>query len=259
MAERMIPDQSVRAEREQRGDGLCSPLASRAGDTLVGREELRAGARPGEAWVGEGSRREESPTSKAPGAKRRVESRRGKRAQRAARPKLHIDDGCMGGGGSIGYFEKSYTTERNNLYDNTGIDGTIDQNDPGNHGLDLSRHGLFYYSVMAAYPTEAHSNSLGVSNVMGPRSMVFSQNVLDKTSSTTKWAMNWIHELGHGLGLGHPADNDNPSNIYTSMYQGLHNIVNYGTNSNARDYTDDPIPNGDEWQYVSDHLGEGLS
>ena len=47
--------------------------------------------------------RVESPTSKAPGAERKVESMRDKRAKRAASGKLHIDDGCMGGGEAIDY------------------------------------------------------------------------------------------------------------------------------------------------------------
>ena len=47
--------------------------------------------------------RVESPTSKAPGVKRKVESMRDKGAKRAASGKLHIDDGCMGGGEAIDY------------------------------------------------------------------------------------------------------------------------------------------------------------
>jgi len=44
-----------------------------------------------------------SATSKAPGAERKVESMRDKGAKRAASGKLHIDDGCMGGGEAIDY------------------------------------------------------------------------------------------------------------------------------------------------------------
>jgi len=47
--------------------------------------------------------RVESPTSKAPGAERKVESMRDKGAKRPASWKLHIDDGCMGRGEAMNY------------------------------------------------------------------------------------------------------------------------------------------------------------
>ena len=140
MAERMIPDQSVRAEREQRGDGLCSPLASRVGDTKVGWKN-RDGARPSVARVGVGTRRVETPTSKAVEEKRsfsRLESRRGKRAQRAARPKLHIDDGCMGGGGD-------YPNPQMTIIDPYSY---IDTKFNDQSSFDIKRENVFKYGVL---------------------------------------------------------------------------------------------------------------
>jgi len=101
-----IMSQMTRPEEGERGLGA----SHRRGGT--GRASYR---RPPEGLV-KALIRVESPTSKAPVAKRKVESMRDKGAKRTADRKLHIDDGCMGGGGSVRFDQEMTETEWNDYY-----------------------------------------------------------------------------------------------------------------------------------------------
>lgn len=176
---------------------------------------------------------------------------------------MHIDDGSMGGGGSINDFLEEITgEEENNLRLNTGLYGTIDPNAPGNHGFNqVNRKGIFHYCIVAHYLKDAHGY-LGFARTPGYSFEVYDQAIKYHEYSFAKV---FIHELGHNIGLCHPSDDSDPETIYTSMYSGNHQIVDYGIDEHARgkyyrypNWEIDAIPNGDEWQYVNENLAQGL-
>jgi len=163
-----------------------------------------------------------SATSKAPEVKRKVESMRDKGAKRAASGKLHIDDGCMGGGEDISFKNELTEDMEDYLYNNQGYDGT------GSFGFKPGRAGIFHYCIIACYNDGSH-DTLGESYTPSDEFQIFSQSVLDETSSTTKWSMNFMHELGHNLGLD--------DNTGKSMDQGLYDIVDYSDDADTTDDT----------------------
>jgi len=268
VAERMIPDQSVRAEREQRGDGLCSPLASRAGDTKVGWKK-RDGARPSVARVGVGTRRVETPISKAVEEKRsfsRLESRRGKQPKAAARPKLHIDDGCMGGGGDVN--DLIIPWDIDDMLTMFKLDMDSYFSGP-NGGFTTNRIGIFHYFICAhTHPdTTPESHKFGNTPTIktgDPRyqSVLFINSIKERfdeygVSYHSAVTQTFMHEFGRQCNLDNPADEpkygykENPD---TCMYYGLHCPPDYATNN---EYSQDAFGNrvGNEWQYLGNHLG----
>lgn len=125
------------------------------------------------------------------------------------------------------------------------------------HYFKTERHHIFHYCVSSHYYSAGH-NVFGVGLCPGNLFAIFGQAIEDYSSY---YAKHFIHELGHNFGLYHPSDNYNPTVMYTSMYQGVSNIVNYGTNPHAQSFylgVISEIPNGDEWQFVAEHMGDGL-
>ncbi len=159
--------------------------------------------------------RVESPTSKAPGAERKVESMRDKRAKRAASGKLHIDDGCMGGGEGIECTEHLYydPNEYWSLKDGTGDWDTPRRKDGSNNDFydykfdsnyfDPDRKGIFHYCIIASYIDVQGFDTNGVAEVNGPGGDDFTVGKSEISGGLTAFTKVWMHEFGHNLGLVH--------------------------------------------------------
>jgi len=122
---------------------------------------------------------------------------------------LHIDDGCMGGGGSLNDYEKeiecsTFGYEMNNLLANSGLDGT---RTTGNRGFNkASRDDCFHYCLFAdSYKSkELIKGTTGMGRTPGNVFMNFDGVILGGAKGQASWFM---HELGHNL-LG-----DDPSHL----------------------------------------------
>lgn len=195
---------------------------------------------------------------------------------------LHIDDGCMGGGESIGYpndgtlyFDSHSCSSDDDYFDFRGRDtnnnGKIDSTEEvinpstGDPYFKGERSTVFHYCIIANYVrAEGNTDRTGRAKPPGTQFMLADGNI----GSTDHFAKVFIHELGHNLGLKHPNNNDkmkdlNPLNDPdrdTSMYTGYATIVDYTTsNSQSRAFNENPLSNGKEWRYVSENLDNNLS
>jgi len=169
---------------------------------------------------------------------------------------LHIDDGSMGGGGPIPHADRLTQQIQNQLLNNNYGSGS-------NTGFDrAAREHIFHYAVFAHYNEDGDENAYGLGNNYGSFIRIYHEAV--GTDSTDN-AYNFMHELGHNLGLGHPSDNnDDDGNFWrwtieTCMYTGLHDNINYASSySKSRDANGNTIPNNNEWEYVKNHMAQSL-
>ncbi|MBD3408209.1 MAG: hypothetical protein GF411_18955 [Candidatus Lokiarchaeota archaeon] len=167
---------------------------------------------------------------------------RDKGAKRAASGKLHIDDGCMGGGEEIPY--DKYLTESEK--DNDIIPNYFKKLPDGSAS---NRNGIFFYCIMAylepdSDPDDSLSSTSSLGESSGSPIVIFNGNF----GTAGEISKTFMHELGHCLGLDHPSDNDefvrkrndwipfNELPITTSMYQGKFEY---------HDFTDD------EWEDIT--------
>ena len=180
---------------------------------------------------------------------------------------LHIDDGCMGGGEALtgSNFDNDVTdTEfKNNYYGNTAV-------------FNSNRHNIFRYCLIAPYHEGIYGESFPQTNPTtgrryshyGDRFIIADQEVRNEGlfDTETEWSMNFIHELGHGLGLAHPSDNDgnrqNDWDSITSMYTGIFDCVDYATSNSKGRAADKTNPYSDidvtnEWDAID--LAWGLN
>ncbi|MDG6225691.1 MAG: hypothetical protein QCI82_09280 [Candidatus Thermoplasmatota archaeon] len=112
---------------------------------------------------------------------------RDKGAKRPASWKLHIDDGCMGGGESILYDRDITESEFNTICQENFLE---------NQGVLHPRKNVFRYCVMAENNWEDTTGAA----VGGKTGYAFT--IAKNWMLTTRMeAANFMHELGHGLGL----------------------------------------------------------
>jgi len=217
-----------RAEEGQRGDGRWPPQARDTGRGM--RSRVEGNRRPPERSEGcvcgispqaEGVRTQSRRHLNAV----KVETGRGKGAKRLAGPKLHIDRGGMGGGGSLGFSHKytDYTT------DFQGWRTTYFRNENPN------RVGKFHWCLIGRYSDneegpfgEIERSNLGWAEQDSDSFFLAG----DKLYDPVDLAKTFMHELGHNLDLSHPPHTYTgigtvPSDAYTSMKQGYTEIVAY--------------------------------
>ena len=103
---------------------------------------------------------------------------------------LHIDDGCMGGGGSLNKFDEKFTDSvKNALSSNTYGTGS-------NRGFDHTKDN-FYYCVFAYKNKEGSSTAYGTAySVPGYYFVVYDANTNNRNQ---KQETEFMHELGHHL------------------------------------------------------------
>jgi len=159
-----------------------------------------------------------SATSKAPGVKRKVESMRDKGAKRPANRKLHIDDGCMGGGnGNIPHpadgkldWADGYVSA--DFYDYKGS-----QANPTQYFDWAARKDIFHYCIIAHQVTLLGDDADGWGE--GPQPTDPQGTIGGDDFSMTDVGNNqaelFMHELGHNLGL-----TDKPTKSGKAMYRG---------------------------------------
>ncbi|MFO8051127.1 MAG: hypothetical protein R6V01_05440, partial [Thermoplasmatota archaeon] len=134
-----------------------------------------------------------SATSKAPGAKRKVESMRDKGAKRAASGKLHIDDGCMGGGGEIIHYDSETDDNPNQPYDQLeSYKIYMDYFIHGDDRLKGDRYHLFHYCAIVNSFWSGYRGWAGSDDFYIAYSEHDGQNEIAST---------FMHELGHNLNL----------------------------------------------------------
>jgi len=111
----------------------------------------------------------------------KVETGRGQGAERPARPKLRIDRGGMGGGGSINdHTEKmSFSDIKSNYRNNNAF-------------FSSNRHNIFHYCFFA--DKDETGGGGGVGQFFGDTFCVYRGNI-----DSDKVAHVFIHELGHNL------------------------------------------------------------
>ena len=151
--------------------------------------------------------------------KSRVESMRDKGAQRAASWKLHIDDGCMGGGTEVRDEEKTSIEEidgdNNDIYDIKWGNGWDKNNDKvlnpdeitqlsGNR-FDVKRWGVFHYCLFAneAYHPSDKKTHLGIAEGSDPNSfyqddLIIGDGDITKNIGTIVNIMGWPYFLVTG-------------------------------------------------------------
>ena len=194
--------------------------------------------------------RVESPTSKAPGAKLKVESMRDKGAKRAASGKLHIDDGCMGGGEAVKHTRTLSENEfKKDLYNKVYN---------GNEGFTQNRKDIFHYCICA---DEIWTGRTG--RCSGDK-FVLAMSVCDNWPDDNIGS-HFMHELGHSIGL-HKSDfagidNDNSGDFWESDYSKYANYkscMNYRYQGNLVDYSDGTHGNNDYDDWGNLDLGENL-
>ena len=141
-----------------------------------------------------------SATSKAPGAKRKVESMRDKGAKRAANRKLHIDDGCMGGGNVI---PSTFS------YGGTNYDvSDCDVNNAKRIAIEDKFHD---YDSVFVY-------ACGVKKNDGSTGGICSDSYGAFFGSMGSRLISFAHEFGHCVGIGNQDDWDdgNSDEVYCS-------------------------------------------
>ena len=192
---------------------------------------------------------------------------RGKRAghwRAVVLSKLHIDDGTgdWSGGTSIPHDDETRWVSPGE--GSPALPG--DENDfldYKNNYFNTNRNGIFHYCLLVHEAYMVGRDYTSMAFTPGDDLMLGGTSGL----SNSELANVFMHELGHNLGLKHPTDNnDKPSNWkkITSMYTpaGSSSCVNYATNNpTSVSYisTPDSIPDGNEWKFVSEHMGDGLS
>jgi len=172
--------------------------------------------------------RVESPTSKAPVAKRKVESMRDKGAKRTADRKLHIDDGCMGGGKSVPFIEHFdwYPGHDDGMDElkwggDVNKNGVIDGSEKGEVGhFHFNRWHIFHYCLLGneRIGQKWYEDKEGIAERGGDDFALW----MDQIHTIKNEAQTFMHELGHNLDLGHCNDG------HCAMETGLHlNDVTY--------------------------------
>ena len=139
---------------------------------------------------------------------------------------LHIDDGCMGGGGTIiksqfDHISFGDETQGNNPHPEylNFHDDFKDNPNPNQDTFDDSRVDIFYYCVFA-HKTWAYVERDGVWSWRDDREGISSgADILISDSDLGNWlegdadyptdqAATFMHELGHRLGLSCPCPNE---------------------------------------------------
>jgi len=122
---------------------------------------------------------------------------------------LHIDDGCMGGGGSIGWNDNGFITsaEESSLYDSKGYDRT------GSFCFKPEHKGVFRYCILAEDTDgTAHGSAPGDDFTIGVKHF----------QSTLSFVHTFMHELGHNilgvLDINHQSLPDSWQHIYLSRW-----------------------------------------
>ncbi len=122
---------------------------------------------------------------------------------------LHIDDGCMGGGGSIGWDDNGFITsvEESSLYDSKGYDRT------GSFGFKPEHKGVFRYCILAEDTDgTAHGSAPGDDFTIGVKHF----------QSTLSFVHTFMHEPGHNilgvLDTNHQSLSDSWQYIYHSRW-----------------------------------------
>ena len=123
---------------------------------------------------------------------------RGKRAGRwraVVWPHLHIDDGSMGGGGTITHHDKFTDDVESDCKDNY---------------FSNERKGIFHYCVFAHKNKDGSNTKLGSADGPGYFFVIFDANSDD---GNKKQEIEFMHELGHNL-IGHwnPGNRDHNPN-----------------------------------------------
>jgi hypothetical protein len=173
----------------------------------------------------------------------------------------------MGGGGPIPHDDEIYydsTAGEPDYFDYRGRDtngnGRIDPAEETRY-FSGERSTIFRYCIISHYiRANGNIDRTGRSNTPGTQFMI-ADGKLSGVSST-EWAMNFIHELGHSLGLKHPSNNNhgsNPTDV-TSMYTGIYSYVNFATDNapHSRGFQEDSLTDGNEWRYISENLDDNL-
>ncbi|MBD3407139.1 MAG: hypothetical protein GF411_13555 [Candidatus Lokiarchaeota archaeon] len=157
---------------------------------------------------------------------------RDKGAKRAANRKLHIDDGCMGGGGSLGLYEEEIywqsggdTTRKSGATDDfKDFKGTGSGTSPY---FDWSnRKDIFHYCLIVnTYIKTDGSKPVGTAEKPGDDIIIAHSEV---PSGATNFARVFMHELGHNLKLEHaPGDSTTVMSIIKKSHIDDSTIVDY--------------------------------
>lgn len=152
---------------------------------------------------------------------------------------LHIDDGSMGGGGSIGYEE--YITfgqddpahpEYPDFYDDYKNGGQF-----SNNRDDIFHYVIFCDKCWADSGGGFNSNRAGRGEINGDDFVV--------CSSQSPYT--FIHELGHNLDLSHSMESDGsfPYADYTSENDAKKSVMFYSSAQATNGYTYDEL-----WKYI---------
>ena len=183
---------------------------------------------------------------------------------------LHIDDGCMGRGGSIPHIDPNTTSafDRNTVLTDVGMNGDVIVGDTSRtdtlYGLYFTddRKGIFHYSVIAHYGERGQDGTNPGPQFFSDCFFICDQQIKDTLEAIPDnrgydeaFAYVFMHELGHGLLLRHLPDNNlmidgdsntKPDYIDTCMYQNLvpEPIIDYRDHVNPKGY-----PN--EWETMS--------
>ena len=132
---------------------------------------------------------------------------------------LHIDDGCMGGGGNLDdtYYRYSTSYTHRGTYD--------DYNDffdyKHNFFDSTNRNGIFHYCLIAHYKYDIDSGSVQ-KNKGGTTYLGYTSDFAIWGEGSSDYAKSFQHELGHNL-LGNKHDATHNGGIYLDD-KGHHNI-----------------------------------
>jgi len=129
---------------------------------------------------------------------------------------LHIDDGCMGGGGSLGKHDSKFTDSvESALYANNNYGSG------SNTGFDKSsRSGIFHYCVFADKNKDGSSTSTGFGQYGGDFFVIFDGTF----SGSSNQANTFMHEMGHNiLGAYIEFSDSSWSGVDPETYRSWHN------------------------------------
>ena len=145
---------------------------------------------------------------------------------------LHIDYGEFDGGAETG-------ESVNILYDN--IDGPMnDLHDFKEKYFTVSRRGIFYWCLMATNKVYSEGNEVGGFN----DGTIF---VVAGTWTSVQAGSVFMHELGHGLGLGENIFDGIDSKKYS--FSEYRSVMNYNAPLDFYDYSDGPP--FDDWAHLN--------